>query len=302
MTTAAMPHPHHRPYLAMACGTLAYMCYTMQDVLVSQMGMIYPPLQVTWIDMMVALWIVVAVAFTRKGVAGLKAMYFTHQPRLHLLRAILFAVGTAMVFSALPYVRLPQYYVVIFLAPLLAAAFSGVFLKEPVNIQKLAALLLGFVGVVVALQPGPEGFNLYLLLIVGAAGMFGCNGLLNRFLAKKDPSVVLMSYPITISVVLLSVPVLLSFQPVEIKHFLPMGLMGVFLAMAMFLNARSFRYAPVYVNAPCQFLQFVWGGLAQLVLYGTWPRQSSIIGAILIIGSNLLILFLQYRNQDKESA
>jgi drug/metabolite transporter (DMT)-like permease len=302
MPAAALPHPHHRPYLAMACGTLAYLCYSMQDVLVSLMGKIYPPLLVTWIDCMVVLCVVAGVSLVRKGVPGLKAMYFTHQPRLHLLRAVFFAVGVAMVFSAIPHLPLPHYYVIIFLAPLLSVAFSGVFLKEPVSIQKLAALLLGFTGLIVALQPGPEGFNFYSLLILGAAFMFACNGLLNRFLAKKDPSIVLISYPITVTVVLLFIPVLLSFQPVAAKHFLPLGLMGVFLAAAMFLNARSFRYAPVYFNAPCQYLQFIWGSLAQLFIYGVWPQQSSIIGALLIITSNLLVIYLQYRTQEKETA
>jgi drug/metabolite transporter (DMT)-like permease len=301
MTAAALPHPHHRPYLAMAYGTLAYLCYSMQDVLVSLMGKIYPPLLVTWIDCMVVLCITGGVALARKGVPGLKAMYFTHQPRLHILRAVFFAVGVTMVFSAIPHMRLPNYYAIIFLAPLLSVAFSGAFLKEPVNFQKLAALLLGFTGLMVALQPGPDGFNFYSLLIVGAACMFACNGLLNRFLAKKDPSIVLISYPITVSVVLLFVPALLSFQPVALEHFLPMGLMGLFLAAAMFLNARSFRYAPVYFNAPCQFLQFIWGSLAQFLIYGNWPRQASIIGAMLIIFSNLLIIFLQYRAQEKET-
>ena len=78
--------------------------------------------------------------------------------------------------------------------------------------------------------------------------------------------------------------------------------MGGCLATALFLNARSFRYAPIYLNAPCQFLQFLWGGLAQYFLYGKGPDKYAIFGAMMIIGSNLLIILFQYRTQKRAAA
>ncbi|HVY13481.1 MAG TPA: DMT family transporter, partial [Alphaproteobacteria bacterium] len=175
-----------RPLLGMMYGTLAYFCYSVQDTLVSMMARIYPPLLVTWIDCAVALALLLGAVMLRKGVRGLKIVFHTHQFKGHVTRGVFFGVGTAMIVTALPHMALPNMYVIVFLSPLLGASLSGVFLKEPVSPQKFAALLLGFGGVVVAMRPGPEGFNGYSLLVLGAALMFSANALLNRFLSQRD--------------------------------------------------------------------------------------------------------------------
>src|SRR6185369_14720501 len=162
----SQPNPaQHRPLLGMGCGVLAYFCYSVQDVLVTMMGKIYSPITVAWIDSAVALSLLLAFVLWRKGAKGLKILYRTHQRWAHMLRGTFFAVGTGMVFTGMAHVPLPNMYVIIFLSPLLGASLSGIFLKEPVGKRKFAALCLGFAGVVVAMQPGHEGFNIYSLFI-----------------------------------------------------------------------------------------------------------------------------------------
>lgn len=286
----------------MGCGVLAYFCYSMQDTLVKVMDKVYSPIMVTWIDSMVALSLLIGFVWWRKGAKGLKILYHTHQRWQHMLRGAFFAIGTGMVFTGMAHVPLPNMYVIIFLSPLLGASLSGLFLKEPVGKEKFAALCLGFAGVVVALQPGPEGFNMYSLLILGAACMFSANAILNRFLATRDIAAPLISYPLTAVVVVWAVPMLFSFQPIALHHLLPFAMMGVCLLAALFLSARAFSYAPVYLVAPCQLLQFLWGSMAEFFLSGTWPGKAAGMGGLLIIVSNLLVLFLQYRQKRLNDA
>ncbi|MBI3420236.1 MAG: DMT family transporter [Proteobacteria bacterium] len=301
MTAAKHPNPRSQPLFGMACGVLAFMCYSVQDALVSLMAKVYPAAQVTWVDCALALALLLGAVALRKGVKGVRTVFHTRHLWAHLLRGTFFAVGAVMAFTALPHVPLPNMYVIIFLSPLLGASLSGIFLKEPVGVLNFAALLIGFAGVFVAMRPGAEGFNMYALLILGAACLFSVNALLNRFLAQRDHAVVMIYYPMAVAVGLLVFPVLQGWKPIASQDIWYFAAMGMALAVAFFLNANAFKRAPIYLVAPTQFLQFFWGTLAQFLLYKTWPTHHAIIGAVLIILSNLLILYLQYRAQRKEA-
>jgi drug/metabolite transporter (DMT)-like permease len=187
--------------------------------------------------------------------------------------------------------------VILFVGPLLAVTFSGYFLKEHVTPGKFIAVLFGFAGIVVALRPGAADFNLYSLLVLAAALLFAANGIFNRLLARNDRALTLAYYPTTILVAIFTLPALLNFKPMPMDMLLRALLAGVFVGAAMLCNANAYRRAPIYLIAPCQFLQFLWGSLAQYILYHRWPMKTSLIGAAMIIGSNLVLLYLQYRQK-----
>ncbi len=290
-----------RPLLGMLCGLLAYLCYSMCDILVSKLAAVYPPVQVAWTESLLALALLSGSVLLRRGLKGMPRVFQTRHPRLHVLRGTLFALGTLLVFTALPHVPLPNMYVIIFFCPLLGPILAGYVLKEPVGLQKLLVLLFGFGGIVVAMRPGAEGFNHYALLIFGAACLFGCNVVLNRYLSPKDGPAVLIFYPVTVAALLFALPVWGVFRPVEsLLHLAGFAAAGVFLALALNMSAWAFRFAPAYLVAPCQFMQFVWGTLAHLLLNGKWPDHWALTGAAMIISSNILILILQKRDSAGE--
>jgi drug/metabolite transporter (DMT)-like permease len=294
----ARPLDHH-PLLGMRFAFFGYFCFSVQDTLMSLNSQIYAPLQLLWLNALVTLIMLLAYLFVRKGVAGLRTVFHSSNIKLQILRGLIMAISFVSVFYGLQHVPLPNFYVLIFMGPLLAVSLSGLFLKEPIGRGRMIALLIGFCGLLVALQPGHEGFNIYSLLVVFSALLFASTGLMTRYVSRLDAATTVVFYPMAITVVVMAVPVLLTFKPIAPEHLLPCLLAGVFSSFAFYLNANAYRHAPVYLLAPCQFLQFLWGTLAHAWINKTLPETHVWLGAALIIGSNLWIVYMQMRHQKK---
>ena len=260
---------------------------------------LYPSLQLAWLNCVMVLTVLVAILLVRKGWNGLKVVLHTSQLKIHLFRGLLLAIATVLVFIAIKDVPLPNFYAIIFIGPLLAVSLSGLLLKEPIGFAKMAALLTGFVGLLIALRPGPEGFNTHSIYVLIAACLFGCTALLSRFLGRKDTAMAMIFYPITILVVLFSIPVVIEFKPIATEHLLQVLVTGVFTTLAFFCNAHGYKMAPIYLIAPCQFLQFFWGSIAHAIINHKAPEPAVLIGAACIIMSNALIIYLQSRQNTK---
>ena len=69
---------------------------------------------------------------------------------LHVTRALLFAFGFSLYYAAFPFMTLAAVTTIFFAAPLITAVFASVFLKEHIGIHRISALVLGFVGVIIA--------------------------------------------------------------------------------------------------------------------------------------------------------
>ncbi len=262
---------------------------------------LYPSLELTWLNCVMVLCVLVSVLLFRKGWNGLKVVLVTGHLKTHLLRGSFLAIGTVLVFIAIKDVPLPNFYAIIFVGPLLAVSLSGLFLKEPIGFAKMAALLTGFIGLIIALRPGSEGFNAHSIYVLIAACLFGCTALMGRFLGRKDTALSLIFYPVVLLVVCFSLPVALEFQPIAPEHLMQVALTGVFTTLAFFCNAHGYKMAPIYLIAPCQFLQFFWGTIAHWLIHHKAPEPAVILGAACIIMSNALIITLQSRQQTKVS-
>jgi drug/metabolite transporter (DMT)-like permease len=106
---ASPPSSQHQPFLGMAFAFMAYLCFSVQDTLVSVLTQTYPPLQVTWIDMSAAWLLMTGFILVSKGWAGMRAVLHTHRIRIHLIRGAFMTIGTGMAFTAVAHVPLPVF-------------------------------------------------------------------------------------------------------------------------------------------------------------------------------------------------
>lgn len=295
---SASPHllaPH--ALKGMICAVFGFMAFSLQDVLMVKTTAFYPAIELIWFNAVVALGSLLLYLVLRKKAAGLKEVIGVGHRPVHMVRALLLAAGTVIALDAVRHVPLPNFYTIIFLGPLLAVVLSGIFLGEAVGGKKFLALLFGFAGLVIALRPGHEGFNPHALQVLLATLCFGGSAVFGRFLARKYIAMTLMFYPMLVLVAGLAVPVFLHFKPITPEHMGLVFLTACFSTFGFFINSIAYRLAPIYLIAPCQFLQFIWGSLAHVIMNKAFPEQQVILGAVMIIGGNLAILMLQLRAQ-----
>lgn len=291
-------HTAHAVFRGMAFAFFGFICFSLQDAFMQQTTRLYPSMQIVWLNSFMVLVCALAYLFIRKGHYGTKLILKTGHMKIHLLRGSLLAAGMCLGFYAISHVPLPNFYSIIFIGPLVATLLSGVFLHEPVGWKKAMAVAVGFVGLLIALQPGPEGFNAYALYVLGAALIFATTALLSRFLGRKDAAPTLIIYPMFMVTLLLAPPVLADFKPIAPEHLLPVFLTGFFATIAFSCNAKAYSLAPIYYLAPCQFLQFLWGSLIHAFVNKAYPEPQVVMGAGIIIFSNIFVIALQ-RMQKK---
>ncbi len=285
----------------MACAFCAFLCFSLQDAVMSVTMRTHPALQMIWLNSVVVLTFLLGVIFWRKGWVGLVAVMHTHQLKLHLVRAVLLAAGIVLALTAVSKLPLPNFYMVIFMSPLLAISLSGIILKEPVGWRKALCIFSGFAGLAYALRPDASGFNHDSLYALAAAILFSITALMTRFLGRKDSVSVLVFYPQILLIVLFALPAAFVYRELAIADIGLVLLTGVFSTLAFVINATAYRLAPVYLVLPFQFLQFLWGTLAEAFLHGTHPEKQIVFGAVMIIFSNLLMIYWQHRAEKKDT-
>ena len=104
---------------------------------------------------------------------------------LHIIRAMLFAFGFSLYYAAFPFMTLASVTTIFFAAPLLTAVFAAIFLKERSGIHRISALVLGFIGVLIAMKPGADSFQWVSVLPLICACTYATSQMLARRIGDR---------------------------------------------------------------------------------------------------------------------
>ena len=118
---------------------------------------------------------------------------------LHLVRAMLFAFGFSLYYAAFPFMTLAAVTTIFFAAPLITAVFAAVFLKERIGVHRISALVLGLVGVVIAMKPGADSFQWVSILPLICAFSYATSQMLARRIGDRDTAMVAGAYTIILA-------------------------------------------------------------------------------------------------------
>ncbi|MEE8366173.1 MAG: EamA family transporter, partial [Gammaproteobacteria bacterium] len=118
----------------------------------------------------------------------------TARPKLQLIRVLCALVAMLFGFTAVIHMPLADATAIFFAKSFFVTVFAVFFLAETVGVSRWSAVLIGFVGVMIMLQPGTDNFSIYgLASLVGAAGAAAVMILL-RLLSRSDSADTIMIY------------------------------------------------------------------------------------------------------------
>jgi drug/metabolite transporter (DMT)-like permease len=150
--------------------------------------------------------------------------------------------------------------------------------------ERMIAIGLGFLGVVIATRPGAGAFQPIVLLAV--AGVV-CNAgyvLATRKLAGADSAHTTLAWTQVAGLVFLT-PILpwAWKQPESAGTWAVMAVMGVFAATSHGMLIVAHRYAPASTLTPFTYTQLIWMIMSGVVVFGDWPTAATLIGASLVV-------------------
>ncbi len=191
-------------------------------------------------------------------------------------------------FSALP---LAQVYAILFSVPLLITALSVPILGEVVRLRRWIAVLIGLGGVLVVLEPTNVtleiGHGAALIAAIGSA----LASVIVRKIGKEERPVVLLIYPMLGQFILMSLAMPWVYVPMQPGDLAMVALVAVLAHIAMRMMIRAYQTSEASIVAPMQYSQILWATLFGMLFFDEYPNWNTAIGAAIIIGSGLYILF-----------
>jgi drug/metabolite transporter (DMT)-like permease len=219
----------------------------------------------------------------------------TRQPGWHLLRTGLMAASMFAFFYALPLIPLAMLLTIAFAAPLVVTALSRPFLGEAVGPWRWGAVLVGFAGVLVVLQPQTGLGNPAAWIALIGAVTYALLSLSARKLNATESTAALSLYLFPAPLLIGAAGAWSSWQAPGLLHWLMFVACGAFGGLAFVLMNAAFRHANAAVLVPFDYTGLVWASLAGFVIWSEVPAPSTWLGAAIIIASGLFILYRETR-------
>jgi drug/metabolite transporter (DMT)-like permease len=174
-------------------------------------------------------------------------------------------------------------------------------LKENVSRERWIAVTVGLVGVIIAMRPGTNMFEAVALIVLLGTFLSALNKILMRRLAATEHSLSIAIFP-NLVMILAMAPCLLflePWKPMPLEHWGLFAVVGVIAAVGQYAIAQALRFTQASILAPVDYSTYFWVVALDFFWWNKSPDRYMVIGAIVIVGSNLYIL---YRTRREEAA
>jgi len=259
--------------------------FAVQDGLSRHLASEYNVLMVV----MIRYWFFAAfvIAIARRKAGGIRAAAQTSQPLLQAVRGLLLAAEICVMVISFTILGLVESHAVFTCYPLLVAALSGPVLGESVGWRRWAAIGVGFIGVLIILQPGMKVFDPAAIIPLLAAAMFAIYGLLTRFVARKDSSATSFFWTGVTGSVAMTAAGIWFWQPMTGPDWIVMGCLCITGVTGHWLLIRCYEVAEASAVQPFAYLQLVFAGIIGVSVFGEDIETNVAIGAGLIVAAGL---------------
>jgi drug/metabolite transporter (DMT)-like permease len=212
-------------------------------------------------------------------------------PGMQLLRGLFHAGGMLLWFAALPMVAIAEITAIGFSGPIFICLGAVLFLHERMSGARWAAVLVGFSGVLLVLNPfeagGVAGISTGMLLMLASAPVFAASFLVAKVLTRRERSDVMVLWQHTVVAALLLPFGIAWWANPSAGQWLLLVLCGFLGAGGHYCMTRAFRVADISAVQSVKFLELVWAAVLGFVMFGTTPGGSTLAGGVVILGSTL---------------
>ena len=218
------------------------------------------------------------------------SFYKTSRPGLHAFRAITGALAIIALFYGLRELPLADVVSLTFGGPIFVTVASIFFLSEKVGLKRWFAVFLGFIGMLLIVQPAFLNLNYYYVSPIIFCIFFACVAISVRSLSKTEANYTIAFYFTSLCTIigLCSIFFVDWIMPTKIDFliFIILGLCG---SMGNLLLTQSYRLAEASLVTPIKYLSLVFAILFGFLIWSEIPKALTLLGAALVILSSLII-------------
>ena len=216
---------------------------------------------------------------------GYQRFRATGAVQLMLWRGIAHGFGVILWFYAMAHIPIAQVTALGYLTPVVVTVLAAVFLGEMIQMRRVVAVIVGFLGVLIIVRPGFAEVSVGQMAQLATTPLFAISFILAKKLSDHvDPVLIVASLSLVCTLTLLPIALLDWVQPSLLEWAL-LSLTAVLATLGHYTMTRAFMYAPIGALQPVSFLQLVWATLAGIVLFGEPVDQFVLIGGTILVAS-----------------
>ena len=271
-------------FKAITAMLLAVFCVTIMSVQAKLIGIEYNAVQITFARAIVVLILLMPFIYKLGGLNFLK----TKKPFLHFFRGLAGLIGNVMFFLAFQRLPVADVTVISQAVPIFSCILAIIFLGETIGWRRWTAITIGFLGVIIAINPSVN-IAVASLYALGGTLMWSTTIIFLRLLGSTEHPVKTVFYFMLVSVLITSI-----FQPFLWKEpSFEVILLFIGIGIAAFLTQLLMTYAlqkaPASIVSPFNYTGIVWAIIFDYIVWNSHPMIATIFGGIIITISGIYI-------------
>lgn len=271
--------------------------FAVQDGISRHLGAEYSPIFVIMVRYWFFTLFVLAICMRQPG--GLRAAMRSRRPWVQVARGVILAVEIVITVEAFVRLGLINTHAIFACYPLIISVLSGPVLGEKVGWRRWLAVGVGFVGILIVLDPGSGVLSSQALLPFIGAVMFAVYGLLTRLAGREDPAVVSFFWTAIVGAITMTIIGIGSWQPMAAVDFPWLLTLCACAAVAHFMLIKAYELTEASALQPFSYTQLVWVSIFGVVLFGETLAPNVAIGGAIVIGAGM---FTWWRSRQRERA
>lgn len=272
--------------------------FTVNDAMIKVAGAELPLFQMVAMRGALATVLVFLLA---RHLGALHLNFPRHDKWLVAARCLAELSATFFFLTALLHMPLANVTAVLQALPLTVTLGAVLFFGEHIGWRRILAIGTGFVGMLLIVRPGPDGFSIYAVYALIAVASVTVRDLITRRMSIHVPSLaVTLATSLSITLAAGVATAVTGWQPVPLGAGVLVACAAVFVLTGYLCSVMVMRVGDVGFVAPFRYSSLVWALALGWLVFGDWPDTITMLGAVLVVAAGLFTLFRERHSQAAE--
>ena len=264
---------------------LAAVWFTGMAVAIKIVGQTMTPWQIVLLRSLFALAIVLPM-LVRSGIDKVK----TRRPKMHALRVCLGFCGIVTMITSIQHLDLALVTTLGFTRTLFVIVLALLFLGEKLHRRRAIATVVGFLGVVICMQPGgSDGFDPWIFMGLAAALFAASVSTAIKDLTRTEAPITILFWSYTLMSLLAAVPAYYTWKPPTLTELAVIAIMSVMTTLGQSCMVLGLRAGEASAVVPFDYSRLLYATAIGFFVFGEVPTLATLLGAAVIVGSTLYI-------------
>ncbi|MDB2415480.1 DMT family transporter [Rickettsiales bacterium] len=209
----------------------------------------------------------------------------------HIIRAAFWVMGSSLYFYSITQIPIPKAVAISFAVPLFTTIMAVIFLNETLHKHRSAGLIVGFIGMLIIIQPGFADFEFASLFVIAASFLWSITDIIIKVLGKTHHAVTNTFY-FSIFGALFSLPIAVTFWVTPtLFQWMLLIIIAILFIINMICVSKAYENADLTIMMPFAFSQLIFIAILSYFVFGEIVSLETAIGSLVIISSTSYISY-----------